>query len=56
MSRELRPSNMQSKLGELLCRLAFPGQHTEDVETNSLGERPALANDDRVTGLDTESR
>jgi hypothetical protein len=43
------------KLGELLDGLAGPGEHTEDVETDGLGERAALADDDLVTGLDTES-
>lgn len=52
-----RPSvyAMRLKLGELLDGLAGPGKHTEDVETDSLGERSALANDDLVTRLDTES-
>lgn len=43
------------KLGELLDSLASSGKHTEDVETDGLGEGSALANDDLVTGLDTES-
>ena len=46
---------MRLKLGELLDSLAGPGEHTEDVETDGLGERAALADDDLVTGLDTES-
>lgn len=46
---------MRLKLGELLDGLASPGKDTEDVETDGLGERSALANDDLVTGLDTES-
>jgi hypothetical protein len=49
------PSTMHLELGELLGRLALAGQNTEDVETDGLGKRPALANDDLVTGLDTES-
>jgi hypothetical protein len=43
------------KLGERLDSLAGSGKHTEDVETDGLGEGSALANDDLVTGLDTES-
>lgn len=46
---------MRLKLGELLDGLASSGKDTEDVETDGLGERSALANDDLVTGLDTES-
>jgi hypothetical protein len=49
---------MQTKrleLGELLDGLASSGQHTKDVESDGLGEGPALANNDLVTGLDTES-
>ena len=42
------------KLGETLHSLAGSGQDTEHVETDGLGERPALANNDLVTGLDTE--
>lgn len=43
------------KLGELLGGLSASGEDTEDVEADGLGERPALANNDLVTGLDTES-
>lgn len=43
------------KLGERLDGLAGPGKHTENVESNGLGEGSALADDDLVTGLDTES-
>ena len=46
---------MRLKLGELLDSLASPGEDTENVETDGLGERSALANDDLVTGLNTES-
>jgi hypothetical protein len=46
---------MRLELGELLGSLALAGKDTEDVETDGLGEGPALANDDLVTGLDTES-
>lgn len=46
---------MHLELGELLGSLALAGEDTEDVEADSLGEGPALANDDLVTGLDTES-
>lgn len=42
------------ELRELLDSLAGSGKHAEDVESNGLGERSALANNDRVTGLDTE--
>lgn len=55
MNPLLLPS-MRLELGELLSRLAASGQNTEDVEADSLGKGPALANDDLVTGLDTESR
>jgi len=47
---------MRLKLGELLGGLSASGEDTEDVEADSLGEGPALADDDLVTGLDTESR
>lgn len=46
---------MHLELGELLGSLALAGKDTEDVEADGLGEGPALANDDLVTGLDTES-
>jgi hypothetical protein len=46
---------MHLELGELLGSLAASGKDTEDVEADGLGERPALADDDLVTGLDTES-
>jgi hypothetical protein len=46
---------MRLELGELLSGLSGSGKDTEDVEADSLGEGPALANDDLVTGLDTES-
>jgi hypothetical protein len=42
------------ELAELLDRLASPGKHTEDVEADSLAERPALANGNLVTLNDTE--
>jgi hypothetical protein len=45
---------MRLKLGELLGSLSASGEDTEDVEADGLGEGPALANDDLVTGLDTE--
>jgi hypothetical protein len=46
---------MRLELGELLGSLAASGKDTEDVEADGLGKGPALANDDGVTGLDTES-
>ena len=46
---------MHLELGELLGSLALAGEDTEDVEADGLGEGPALANDDLVTRLDTES-
>jgi hypothetical protein len=46
---------MRLELGELLGSLSASGEDTEDVEADSLGEGPALADDDCVTGLDTES-
>jgi hypothetical protein len=46
---------MHLELVELLSSLSLSGEDTEDVEADSLGEGPALANDDLVTGLDTES-
>ena len=49
----LRP--MRLELGELLGSLAASREDTEDVEADGLGEGPALADDDLVTGLDTES-
>jgi hypothetical protein len=45
---------MRLELGELLGSLSASGEDTEDVEADGLGERPALADDDCVTGLDTE--
>jgi hypothetical protein len=45
---------MRLELGELLRGLAASGQDTDDVEADGLGEGPALADDDLVTGLDTE--
>jgi hypothetical protein len=45
---------MRLELGELLGGLSASGKDTKDVEADGLGERPALANDDCVTGLDTE--
>ena len=54
MNPLLQPSNMRLELGELLRGLSASGQDTENVEADSLGEGPALANDDLVTGLDTE--
>lgn len=47
---------MHLELGELLRGLSTSGEHTEDVEADGLGERPALADNDRVTGLNTEGR
>lgn len=47
---------MHLELGELLGGLSASGEDTENVEADSLGKRPALANDDLVTGLDTEGR
>jgi hypothetical protein len=47
--------SMRLKLGELLGSLSASGEDTEDVEADGLGEGPALANDDLVTRLDTES-
>lgn len=47
---------MHLKLGERLDGLAGSGKHAENVESDGLAERAALANDDLVTGLDTESR
>jgi hypothetical protein len=46
---------MRLELGELLGGLSASGEDTEDVEADSLGEGPALADDDLVTRLDTES-
>ena len=46
---------MHLELVELLSSLSLSGEDTENVETDSLFEGPALANDDLVTGLDTES-
>ena len=46
---------MRLELGELLGGLSASGEDTEDVEADSLREGPALANNDLVTGLDTES-
>ena len=46
---------MHLELGELLGSLALAGEDTENVEADGLGEGPALADDDLVTGLDTES-
>jgi len=43
------------ELLELLDRLAGPGEDTENVEPDSLAQRPALANDDHVALLNTES-
>lgn len=48
-------SKMHLELVELLSSLSLSGEDTEDVEADGLGEGPALANDDLVTGLDTES-
>jgi hypothetical protein len=45
---------MRLELGELLGSLSASGEDTEDVEADGLGEGPALADDDLVTGLDTE--
>jgi len=45
---------MHLELGELLRGLSASGQDTENVEANGLGKRPALANNDSVTRLNTE--
>jgi len=42
------------ELLELLDRLASPGKHTENVESHSLAQRPALANRHLVALHDTE--
>lgn len=42
------------ELGELLDGLAGAGQHTENVESDSLAQRPALSNGNLVTLLNTE--
>ena len=55
MNRYTIPFLMHLELVELLSSLSLSGEDTEDVEADGLGERPALANDDLVTGLDTES-
>jgi hypothetical protein len=47
---------MRLEFGELLRGLAASGEDTDDVEADGLGEGPALADDDLVTGLDTECR
>jgi len=53
----LPPLNPPSlELGELLDSLASPGENTENVEPDSLAQRPALANGNLVTLLNTESR
>jgi hypothetical protein len=49
------PEESNLELAELLNSLAGAGQDTQDVETDSLAERPALADGDLVTLLDTES-
>jgi len=46
---------MRLELGELLGSLSASREDTEDVEADGLGKRPALANDNGVTRLDTES-
>ena len=46
---------MHLELVELLSSLSLSGKDTENVEADGLGEGPALANNDLVTGLDTES-
>jgi hypothetical protein len=51
----LHPISMHLELGELLGSLAASGKDAEDIEADGLGEGPALADDDLVTGLDTES-
>jgi hypothetical protein len=43
------------ELGERLDGLAGAGKDAEDVETDRLGEGSALADDNLVSGLDTES-
>jgi hypothetical protein len=55
MNRYTIPFLMHLELVELLSSLSLSGEDTEDVEADGLGERPALANDDLVTGLNTES-
>lgn len=44
------------ELAEGLGGLVGAGQHTEDVESDSLAQRSALSNGDLVTLLNTESR
>ena len=46
---------MRLEFGELLGGLSAAGENTEDIEADGLGKRPALANDNLVTGLGTES-
>ena len=47
-------SYMHLELGELLGGRSAAGENTEDVEADSLGKGPALADNDLVTGLGTE--
>jgi len=46
--------NYHLKLRELLDCLACSGEYAEDIESDGLGEGPALTNCDPVTDLDTE--
>lgn len=43
------------ELAEFLNRLASSGQNAQNIETDSLGKRSALANGDLIALLDTES-
>lgn len=54
-SRQKCQKRSHLELGELLNRLASSGQHTQNVESDGLGEGSALANGDLVTLLNTES-
>jgi len=47
---------MSLELAERLDSLAGPGKHAENVESDRLAQRPALADSDLVTLLNTESR
>ena len=49
-----RKTSPNLELAELLDGLAGSGKYTEDVETDSLAKRPALANGNLITLLNTE--
>ena len=49
-----RKTSPNLELSELLDGLAGSGKYTEDVETDSLAKRPALANGNLITLLNTE--